>query len=183
MQIYRNNHRAALLAALAATYPVIARLGGEDWFAQCAAQYLQRFPSRCGDLQFAGDRFAQFLAAGVANTDYAYFADVARLEWAYQEVLTAAEQAPLDPASLDRARGKTTMAVGGLPFYAGAAPGGVTLSDFCDLAGESTAADPEAPAVRLDAGGSRVLVIRRDDHVELRACSGECRVARAVLAR
>lgn len=166
MQIYRNNHRAGVLAALAATYPVIVRLGGEDWFAQCAAQYLQRFPSRCGDLQFAGDRFAQFLAADLANTDFAYFADVARLEWAYQEVLTAAEQAPLHPASLDAVTADDYAQLILVPRPALR----LVESPHPILAiwqANQLAADPER-AVRLDAGGSRVLVIRRADHVELR---------------
>ena len=34
LQIYRNNTRAGFLATMQATFQVIARLGGEDWFAQ-----------------------------------------------------------------------------------------------------------------------------------------------------
>jgi hypothetical protein len=167
VQIYSNNQRAAFLAALAATYPVIARLGGEDWFAQSVAQYMQRFPSRCGDLQFAGDRFAQFLSVDLADTNYAYFADVARLEWAYQEVLTAAEHAPLDPASLDAVTADDYARLILVPRPALR----LVESRYPILAiwqANQAAANPEAPEVRLDAGASRVLVIRRADHVELR---------------
>jgi len=167
MQIYRNNHRAGVRAALAATYPVIARLGGDDWFAQSVAQYQRRFPSRCGDLQFAGDRYPQFLAADLADTDYAYFADVARLEWAYQEVLTASERAPLDPAALGAVADDDYAQIIFVPRPALR----LIASRYPILAiwqANQPDADPARLAVRLDAGVSRVLVVRRADHVELR---------------
>jgi hypothetical protein len=166
MQIYRNNHSAVISATLAATYPVVERLSGSDWFAQSVAQYRRRFPSRCGDLQFAGERYALFLAAELAGTEYAYFADVARLEWAYQEVLTAAESAPLDPAAL------ATIAADDYPQLKFVPRPALRLieSRYPILAiwkANQPDATP-ADAVLLDAGPSRVLVIRRADHVELR---------------
>ncbi len=94
IQIYLNNNRVGSLATLQATYPVIERLGGADWFRQSSTQYQIQFPSRSGDLQYLGEKYPAFLRVYLADTDYAYFADVAALEWAYQEVLTAAERAP-----------------------------------------------------------------------------------------
>ena len=96
VQVYLNNHRVGSLATLQATYPVIERLGGSDWFSQSAAQFLAQFPSRSGDLQHLGEQYPDFLRVHLAETDYAYFADVAALEWAYQLALTAADRAPAD---------------------------------------------------------------------------------------
>lgn len=97
LRIYRNNTRENFLATLRAAYPVLERLVGADYFRQLALDYLQRFPSPSGDLQHLGERLVTYLERRFAAGDeYAYFIDVARLEWAYQEVLVAAEHAPLD---------------------------------------------------------------------------------------
>lgn len=96
LRIYRNNARENFLASLRAAYPVLERLVGADYFRQLALDYLQRFPSPSGDLQHVGERLARYLERRFAASEYAYFIDVARLEWAYQEVLVAAEHAPLD---------------------------------------------------------------------------------------
>ncbi|MDH5255150.1 MAG: DNA-binding domain-containing protein, partial [Gammaproteobacteria bacterium] len=86
LRIYANNARSNFLTTLRATYPVIERLGGPEWFAQAAARYQSRHPSRCGDLQYVGRDFPAFLRGELDDTAYGYFSDVARLEWAYQEV-------------------------------------------------------------------------------------------------
>jgi len=167
IQIYRNNNRMASLATLQATYPVIERLGGADWFRQSATQYQIRFPSRSGDLQYLGEKYPDFLRAYLADTDYAYFADVAALEWAYQVVLTAAERASADlgmlrtvaPQDYERLlfvpRPAVRMVESQYPIFA------------IWQANQPSAVEPDFQ-IRLDAGPSRVLLMRRTDHVELR---------------
>lgn len=100
LRIYGNNARENFLATLRATYPVLERLVGADYFRQLVLDYMQRFPSPSGDLHHAGERLASYLERRFGAGEYAYFIDVARLEWAYQEVLVAAEHAPLDRARL-----------------------------------------------------------------------------------
>ncbi len=51
------------------------------------SEFLHAHPSRSGNLHHIGAPFAPFLAQRFAGTQYAYFADVAALEWAYQEAL------------------------------------------------------------------------------------------------
>src|SRR5262245_19984355 len=87
LAIYRNNAVEGFLKTLQATFPTVVRLAGEDWFRQVGRQYMRRYPSRSGNLHYVGEHFATFLEAELAGSSYAYFADVARLEWAYQEVL------------------------------------------------------------------------------------------------
>ncbi len=71
LQIYRNNHRLSSRATLLATYPVIERLGGADWFRQSAARYIASFPSTSGDLQNLGEYYPEFLRGALADTPYA----------------------------------------------------------------------------------------------------------------
>ena len=95
--IYHNNRRANFSKALALTYPVTARIVGEDFFARLALDYLEKHPSRHGDLHQAGRRFPKFLATGFAasGSEFAYLADLARLEWGWAEALVCAEASPV----------------------------------------------------------------------------------------
>ena len=87
--VYQNNLREGFIKALALGFPVIERLGGTDYFRQLALELLAAHPSRSGNLHHIGGPFAPFLAQKFAETQYAYFADVAALEWAHQEALLA----------------------------------------------------------------------------------------------
>jgi hypothetical protein len=169
IQIYRNNHQIVALATMQATYPVIERLGGSDWFRQSAAQYREEYPSRSGDLQHLGDRYPDFLRAALAGTAHAYFADVAALEWAYQLVLTAEERAPVDLAVLRAIAPQDYERLEFMPRPALR----VVESEFPILAiwRANQPAAQSVPEIRLDANPSRVLLIRRNDHVELRELS------------
>ncbi len=98
--IYRNNLREGFHKTLALEYPVIRRLVGTDYFRQLARAFLDRHPSRSGDLHHVGATFAPFLRQRFADSEYLYLADVAALEWAYQECLVAKEVEPFDPRRL-----------------------------------------------------------------------------------
>jgi hypothetical protein len=98
--IYANNSRVGFISTLCAAFPVVLRLVGENYFRQCCRSYQRRFPSTSGDLQHAGYAFAEYLGELHANDRYRYLADVARLEWVYQEALIAADHKTFDLASL-----------------------------------------------------------------------------------
>lgn len=166
LAIYRNNAVEGFLKTLQATFPTIVRLSGERWFRQVGRSYMHRYPSRCGNMHYIGQQFAAFLEAELAGTDYQYFADVARLEWAYQEVLVAADHPSFDLSALALV---PPTDYGALTFSAHPAMR-LVHSQFPVLAiwranQPDTAADEP---IALDRGSSNVLVIRRADHVELR---------------
>jgi len=169
LQIYRNNHRLAVLATMQATYPVIERLGGADWFRHSVSRYHDIYPSRSGDLQYLGENYPDFLRSALAGTSHGYFADVAALEWGYQCVLTAADRAPVD---LEVLRAVAAQDYERLVFVPRPALR-LVQSEFPIFAiwQANQPSVPEVPATRLDAGPSRVLLIRREDHVELRELS------------
>jgi hypothetical protein len=100
LNVYRDNCREGFLTALAAGYPVLKRLVGEDYFRQLVRDYQRECPSPAGNLSQAGARLPQFLERRFAGSDYEYFSDVARVERACQEVLGAADHAALDLARL-----------------------------------------------------------------------------------
>lgn len=166
--IYANNVRENFLAVLEATFPVLGRLAGHDWLRQSGIRYQRACPSRVGNMHYVGDRYAAFLAAELAETPHVYFADVARLEWAYQLVLVAAEPGELDRASLADV---PPADYGRLVFDL--SPAAQLVSSVYPLFAIWQANRPEAAldtnaTIRLDAGPSHVLILRRSDHVELR---------------
>jgi hypothetical protein len=165
--IYANNAREGFLQALAATFPVIERLAGQDWFRQTGREYMRRHPSRSGNLHYVGEHFAAFLEELLHDTDHAYFADVARLEWAYQEVLVAADHPSFEISALSSV---STDDYDSLVFRVHPALR-LVESRYPLLAiwqaNQSDAADG-AQSIALDAGATRLLIVRRDDHVELR---------------
>jgi hypothetical protein len=170
--IHANNTRTGFERALAASYPVIERLAGSDWFRQHAHCYQRRFPSRCGDLQFVGERYAQYLLAELAGTPHLYFADVARLEWAYQEALLAADSTVLDPQSLAAIAPEDYEQL----IFTPQASVRLVESGYPILAiwqaNQSESAVDTRP-ISLTDGPDRVLVVRRRRHVELRTLRPE----------
>ncbi|HET7203750.1 MAG TPA: DNA-binding domain-containing protein [Steroidobacteraceae bacterium] len=110
--VYRNNTRQFFRTALALTYPVLLRRVGEQYFRQLAHEYREAHPSRSGDLHWVGATFPDWLAARLQQGDYAWLADLARLEWACEEAAAAAVEPAVSvgalgavpPEALDGAR-------------------------------------------------------------------------------
>lgn len=190
LQVYANNTRLGMLATLQVTYPVVERLGGTEWFAHSARRYQQQFPSRCGDLQYVGERYPAFLRADLADTPHAYFSDVARLEWAYQQALIAAEDAPLAPGELlgvhaDDYENLVFTPRRALRLVASPWPLlKIWRANQIDSTASATPANPNSvspESVSLDDGAASVLVMRRADHIELRELSADCHELLALL--
>jgi hypothetical protein len=102
VQVYRNNVRSLFEGALARTYPVLRQRVGEDYFARLATEYRQEHPSQSGDLHWTGQHFPEWIGSRMAGTDYAWLADLARLEWACEEALVSEWLPPAPAGSLAR---------------------------------------------------------------------------------
>lgn len=166
LRIYRNNAREGFLATLRAGFPVLERLVGEDYFRQLAFEYRTRFPSTSGNLYHVGAQLAGYLQERFAATAYAYFADVARLEWALQEAMVAAEHASLD---LSRLRAVAEQDYGRLAFRMH--PAARLVSSPFPVLTIWNANQPGADAsqtIDLGSGAERVLVLRAHEEVEMR---------------
>jgi len=163
---YRNNARERLRTALAAIYPVIERIVGEQCLGGLARLYVREHPSRRGDLQSFGHEFAAFLAMRYGGGEHAYLGDVARLEWAYQEVLIApdAESVGVD-ALADFPAERLELLKLRLHPAVRLVRSRYPILRIWQL--NQRGADPEA-SIDLASGGEAVLLRRLESHVELR---------------
>ncbi len=168
-EIYRNNILASCCNTLEATYPALHALVGADFFDFAARQYVRKHPSLSGDLNDYGDKFPRFLATLPQTAHLPYLRDVGELEWAMQEISRAAEPATFDArrlASIPPAR------YAELRFILHPASR-LLSSPFPILAiwRMQHVASEEQGSINLNAGGVRLLVIRRHQEIELEPLS------------
>ncbi|HEY8024133.1 MAG TPA: DUF692 family multinuclear iron-containing protein [Burkholderiaceae bacterium] len=98
--LYRGNLTGTWAKTLAAAYPVLHSLVGEEFFAALARAYGKQYPSQDGDLNRFGAHFAEFLAGFEHVAEYPYFPDMARLEWALHQAYYAKNSAAISAADL-----------------------------------------------------------------------------------
>ncbi len=98
MAVYRGNVLGSWQRALAASFPVIGELVGEDFLAALAREYGHARPSPDGDLNLFGTGFAEFLAGFAHVAHLPYLPDMARLEWLLHRAHYAPDTPPLDAA-------------------------------------------------------------------------------------
>jgi hypothetical protein len=97
--VYRNNVSSALIEAVAARYPVMNRLVGEDFFRAMTREYVLGHLPASPVLIGYGRDFPDFVSKFPPAAGLLYLADVARLESAYWEAYHAADAQPLDAAA------------------------------------------------------------------------------------
>ena len=170
IEIYRNNLREGFIKALALGFPVIEKLVGENYFRQMALDFLHVHPSRAGNLHHIGAPLAEFLRERFAQTEYAYLADVAALEWAHQQALVAPDAPALSPESF---RDLDPESYAGLHLH---------LHPACALvrsafpvvriwrANQSGSADEGV--IDIGSGGENILVLRTPECIEFHRIPG-----------
>lgn len=94
LAVYRNNVMSSLIKVVAARFPVVHRLLGEDRFLESVRRFIAAEPPRSPLLLDYGDGFPDFLRrlGGEAR-----IADIADLEVARGKAYHAADAAPLPP--------------------------------------------------------------------------------------
>ena len=107
-KVYRNTVLKASVDALAANYPAIVRLVGEEWFRSAALIHACAEPPESVCLIEYGCGFADFLSAFGPAAELPYLGDVARLDRFWTECHVAADEAPLEAAML-AALGETEL--------------------------------------------------------------------------
>jgi hypothetical protein len=167
LQVYRNNLYASLGSALAAVYPVVARLVGDAYFRQLARAYVARHPSTSGNLHAFGDRLPAFLRAQASLGALPYLADVAALEWAGHEVYHESDGTDFDTISFAEVPAEAQPRI---RLHLQLATRFVA-SPYPVLAiwrAHQSHDDEGVTAVALDEGGVRLLVARAGFEVEYR---------------
>ncbi|WP_426110804.1 DUF692 family multinuclear iron-containing protein [Massilia sp. PWRC2] len=82
LAMYRGQQRGTWHKTLAAAFPVLQQLVGDEFFAGASAAFGLAQPPREADLNAFGAAFPDFLANFAPAADYPYLADMGRLEWA-----------------------------------------------------------------------------------------------------
>jgi hypothetical protein len=101
--IYRNNVASALTAALAARFPIVERIVGQEFFRAMASSYARENTPRRAVLLDYGDTLPGFIERFGPAEALPYLPDMARLEIARSEAYHAADAEPaseLDLAAL-----------------------------------------------------------------------------------
>lgn len=89
--IYANHFRISLIDALAATFPVVEQLMGEEFFRMAGRRFIGAQPPADPRLFAYGSGFPAFLERLEEARSVVYLADVAKLEWAINVARHAAE--------------------------------------------------------------------------------------------
>jgi len=89
--IYRNNVLYSLSQAMAAQFPIVKKLVGDNFFFALARDYIREQPPHEPSLTFYGDTFPAFIAEHEHCQVLPYLPDVATLEWQCQKTLHAAD--------------------------------------------------------------------------------------------
>lgn len=93
LQAYRANAGALAERALAAAYPTLMQLLGDESFAGLARAFWHRHAPLRGDVACWGAELPGFIQAAEQLAEEAYLSDVARLDWAVHRAHTAADGA------------------------------------------------------------------------------------------
>ena len=101
--VHRNNVVQGLTGALAARFPVVRRLVGEDFFRLLARAFMVLHPPASPVLLDWGEEFPGFLGTFPPARGLPYLPDVARIELARGRAFHAADRAPLPPEALAEA--------------------------------------------------------------------------------
>ncbi len=176
LSVYRNNTFGSLAGVLAAAYPALQRLLGADNFRLLARAYIAAHPPRRPQLLSYGGDMADFLGVFKHTRDDVFLADLARLEWARNEALFAADSPVLTARSL---QGMPPESFGGLrlPLHPATR---LVESDYAIF--RLWQADKLAPGVAV--GAQNVLVTRSGDGAILQrtATAGDAALVMAFAA-
>ena len=96
--VYRNNVVVSLVDALAARFPVVLALVGEDFFRAMARVFVGQHLPRSPLMAKYGEEFPAFIAGFAPAAGLPYLTDVAALEAARTRAYHAADAAALGPA-------------------------------------------------------------------------------------
>jgi hypothetical protein len=111
LAVYRNTIAKGCVDALAANFPTVVSLVGDEWFRAAAALFAAEHPPTSAALLGYGEAFPDWLAAFPPADDLPYLPAMAWMDWRWTTALFAAEAEPLtaeafalDPETLAAAR-------------------------------------------------------------------------------
>ncbi len=100
--IYHHSLLSNLIEALKSTYPLTVQLIGETAFEVAARNYIEKYPSRSGNLDEYGEYFSHFIANYTPAAHLVYLPEIASFEWTCHIIYRAADSVPLDQEQLSQ---------------------------------------------------------------------------------
>jgi len=178
LAVYRHHVLTSLTAALEATFPVVVRLVDQRFFRYACDAYVRAEPPAGPCLFEYGATFPDFLANFPPCRHLAYLPDVARLEWAMNVALHAADATPLTTETA-RALSAGTLESARLALH----PSVTLLASPWPVDALWRANQPGGDGVvDLDAGAVDLQIWRRGDDVAFRALAPAAAAFRRALA-
>jgi hypothetical protein len=171
--VYQRNLHGNFAQVLALEFPALQRLLGEQAFRALARDFQREHPSRSGNLHGIGAPLASFLRRRLAGSPRAWLADVAALEWAWEDAAVAADAgnrvdvagfATLDPDAQMARRARLHPA---LRVLRSTAPVHTIWRDNLPDASGRIASMQSDYRLSLDLGGEAVVIERPDQQVEV----------------
>ena len=101
LSVYRNGYYRTCADSLAASYPVVRSLVGEDYFRVLAHAYIEAHPPTTGTLVGYGSHFAETLRLKIDEHELDYLPDAAAIDAAWLESYFAAEVTALTAADVE----------------------------------------------------------------------------------
>lgn len=101
LSVYRNTIAKGGVDALAANFPTVASLVGDDWFRAAAALFVREHPPASAALLAYGEAFADWLTRFPPADDQPYLPAMARLDRMWTMALFAPEARPLPAEAFD----------------------------------------------------------------------------------
>lgn len=98
--VYRNNVIVSLMDCLAAAYPSIREVMGEENFAKVSRHHIYRHPPKSPVMIAFGDEFPEYLDSLPALRKSPFLGDLGRLERAWLQAYHAADAVPLESSLL-----------------------------------------------------------------------------------
>ena len=100
--VYRNNVIVSLIESLEATYPIICKLVGDEFFKAMAGNYVRNFPPKSPLMLLYGIEFPEFLKDFEPVRNLPYLSDVGRIERALRESYHSKDSRPISQDVVDR---------------------------------------------------------------------------------
>ncbi len=108
LSVYRNGYLRTCTDGLAANYPVVRAIVGNDYFRDLARAYVDQYPPTRSTLVGYGERLTDFIRQREGENGLDYLADAAAIDAAWLESYFAAEGLPLAPADIEHMGAKDT---------------------------------------------------------------------------
>lgn len=158
LQLHRHHVARSIGTALAATFPTVVAVVGQEFFDLLARDFMAGTSLEDPVLSRYGEHFDQFVAARQKMHGLPYLADVARLDWA----LNAAFHSPFEPRL--SAAGLADLPRDSLPSMSVRLPAGSSLIGSAwplDLIWQASQPGASVDEVDLAAGPACLVVFRR----------------------